>query len=386
MSFPEKSPARVGAGEGVINSKSQAERGTDAATFQADKSRAFAAEVSKNDAAIEAKGADNESGLGVAEDAELRNQLNVEVSATHIKTGMRSEEIIAIRGVIHAVKSGFFRKPIKKLRRILDKCGGDKNHPGFKAAKTSLDAVVIAGKIEGEIARAWERGDFEPSGFLQIDIDDLADPEIVREELRSINYILSAFVSPSGDGVKAIAYIGKSRDASDFRTRFEAVEKDMASRGYIIDTTCKNPNRLMFASWDADAWTRNSAAIPLKFPKSSLPPAKAKNTKPISKTIESPDPVPVSQELVKKLKAKSPMARNLFENGRWQEHSFPSQSEADFSLSCSICEITADPDQQETLFQTSALYRDERRLTLALKAARVRVAKDSAMPQLHVGG
>lgn len=311
---------------------------------------------------------------------ELERQLDAEVSETRLSSEVISEDVITIREVIAGISDqDHYKKPIQNLRRILSECAGNKKDPRFKAAKLKLDAVVIAGKIDGKIAGAWERGDFKPSGFLQIDMDDVAEPEKVREELRSVDYIISAFISPSGDGVKAIAFIGISRDASDFKTRFEAVRADMASRGFEIDKTCKNANRLMFATWDKDAWTRTTPAIPLKVPKA--PPTATPEplrAEPDSPTASVPESVPASQDLVKLVKKKSRMAKDLYEKGNWEFYKFRSQSDADFSLACSICEVTSQHVQQQALFRDSALYRNERKLECVIKAAKKEVAKNAA--------
>lgn len=303
------------------------------------------------------------------DEVELNFQLNAKVSATRIGGSITSEGECTLREVIEAIsREDHYKETILNLRKILSECGNDKKDPRFAAAKRSLDAVVIGGTFTGGIAGCWERGDFTPSGFMQIDIDDVADPAKVREELRKINYILSAFVSPSGDGVKAIACIGISQDAGDFKTRFEVVEKDMAQRGHVIDTTCKNPNRLMFASWDTEAWTRTTPAIPLKMPK-----AKPAAAKPAASE-------PASQDLVERVKEKSSMAKDLYEKGNWEFYKIKSQSEADHSLACSICEVTSQHSQQEALFRDSALYRNEYKLTRGLASARVKVAKDDERP------
>jgi hypothetical protein len=64
--------------------------------------------------------------------------------------------------------------------------------------------------------------------------------------------------------------------------------------------------------------------------------------------------------------------------GEWGCSTFPSQSEADFSLACSIVEASGNHAQQEELFRSSGLYRDDRKLDLALKAARKRVGETRA--------
>jgi len=355
MKLPkQKAPARVGSDKGRVDLDFTVLRKPtqDSASDQADNLRS-----------------------STTDDKELGRQLDAEVCFTRIGSDMIGGNVGTIGEVISVISSDQFRTPISELRRILNECGNDNKNADFKAAKLNLDAVVIAGKIDGKIAGAWERGDFKPSGFLQIDMDDIAKPEKVREELREVDYILSAFLSPSGDGVKAIACIGISQDAGDFKARFEAVAADMLNRGYTIDKSCSNYNRLMFASWDTEAWTRTTPAVELKMPKAKPAAAKpaSEPTKPAACEDASQDLV----KLVKLVKKKSSRAKDLYEKGNWEFHKFTSQSEADYSLACSICEVTSQHAQQVALFRDSALYRNEWKLERGLNAARKAVAKDA---------
>ncbi|MBC7979231.1 MAG: AAA family ATPase [Armatimonadetes bacterium] len=325
----------------------------------------------------EAEGSPLRDGLlATIVDSKLAAQLDVEISHGSILSGVN--DTMKMWELIEGIGDNTFKEPIQTLRNLRMKCGGNKKHPDFSAMKRSLPAAVISGFVDGDVANAGKEGRLQYSGFIQIDIDGIENPESVRDNLIKIPYIAASFISPSGDGVKAIGYIGKCTDDEYFLNAFLAIEADMRKRGIEIDKSCKNSNRFMLASWDEDLKIRKTPLVALTPRKTDPKPAKDKKKLALNPTQIS-ECAPASRELVGALIAKSQMARNLYESGEWEQHKFESPSEADFSLGCSICEVTSEPAHQEALFRSSALYRDERKLRLALQAARKRVTENAAL-------
>ncbi len=87
-------------------------------------------------------------------------------------------------------------------------------------------------------------------------------------------------------------------------------------------------------------------------------------------------PEDTTEEVIKRIIAKSQLTADLGK-GRWEGNTFPSQSEADFSLACSICEETPSHRQQDEIFRLSGLFRNDHKTERALSAARKRVAKNA---------
>lgn len=91
------------------------------------------------------------------------------------------------------------------------------------------------------------------SGFVVLDWDKIEDLEGKKKEICSHNFIYSCFISPSGDGLKAVAKIPP------------IVEKH---RGYYaglvklfgdLDSTSKNESRICYASSDRDIYINKNA-------------------------------------------------------------------------------------------------------------------------------
>jgi len=85
------------------------------------------------------------------------------------------------------------------------------------------------------------------SGLVALDYDDV-EPMSIMEELCADNYILAAWVSPSGNGVKALVRI---EDSERHEAHYNAVISHFSKYGEL-DTSSRNVNRVTYESWDAD--------------------------------------------------------------------------------------------------------------------------------------
>ena len=156
--------------------------------------------------------------------------------------------------LIEAIRSDEFKAKIERLRASL--AAGDDD--GYSIAKKDLQAVSISGTCEGKRAQAIQEGRFTHSGFLQLDFDAVDNigwevDEIV-EILKAEPRIVSAFVSPSGHGVKGIARIPVCKTKEEHAAAFAAARNHFRDHNLVIDEATKDPVRLMFVSHDPDAW------------------------------------------------------------------------------------------------------------------------------------
>jgi hypothetical protein len=99
----------------------------------------------------------------------------------------------------------------------------------------------------------------EHSGLLCADLDELGEqlPEI-RKKLMSSPYVWAVFLSPSGDGLKAV--FRAPADACKHVSSFSAVEKHVRElTDARIDESCKDVARLCFLSYDPETYHNPSA-------------------------------------------------------------------------------------------------------------------------------
>ena len=90
------------------------------------------------------------------------------------------------------------------------------------------------------------------NGWLVFDVDDIEHTAVVKRELVGLGFVTAAWVSPSGRGVKFLVQLAKAPDSIDAH---KAVYLDICKAvqgmtGFVCDTSCANPSRLCFLSWD----------------------------------------------------------------------------------------------------------------------------------------
>ncbi len=186
-----------------------------------------------------------------------------------------SSDEITLPELINMVKGGTWQKQVNDLRATL--AAG--NRDAYDQAKRGLPAVMLSGYADTRRADApaQERA-IEHSGFMQGDFDGKDHPHLLAEGttpaervkplmdlLRADPHVVAAFISPSGEGVKAVIRV--PADTAGHRGAFEGAAEHFAKFGLKIDEATKDPGRLCFVSADPDAWIRDAKAAALIRPR-----------------------------------------------------------------------------------------------------------------------
>jgi hypothetical protein len=163
--------------------------------------------------------------------------------------------------ILRAIKTGKWEKPIREIRHLyrvtLLKIGKDQ-----KAAKLAVDSLKknLPGLLwSGRFARRANDALIEHSGLLGTDFDSLGSKLAeVREKLLNSPHLWALFLSPTGDGLKAIFRV--LADASKHLGSFLAVERHVLDiTGVQVDQACKDVARLCFVSYDPEAYFNPNA-------------------------------------------------------------------------------------------------------------------------------
>lgn len=144
--------------------------------------------------------------------------------------------------VLEWVKVKRIEKQINELRKTKDK---EKN----RQLKSLLPSIVFAGKFTKREDNFCE----ELSGVAILDFDHLVDVEEKKRELSQFPYIYAAFVSPNGDGVKALARIPKQYG------RFAGYYRGLQKHHPELDPKNKNISRVCFLSCDENIYINKQA-------------------------------------------------------------------------------------------------------------------------------
>ena len=114
-----------------------------------------------------------------------------------------------------------------------------------KDAKRELPVVMYSGKFSGR----KDEDLTEHSGVIVLDFDHI-DVAHSKNALATDDYILACWVSPSGDGLKALVKVAQARKHRD---HFRAIASYMDRQyGLEVDSTGQNESRLCFESYDPE--------------------------------------------------------------------------------------------------------------------------------------
>lgn len=101
----------------------------------------------------------------------------------------------------------------------------------------------------------------EVNSIICIDIDkkdNLTIIDRVPSIVKRLNCVAYLAKSVSGNGYYCLIPI---RDANLFKQHFNALQKDFADMGIVIDKSCSNTNRLRYYSYDEDAYINTNAEV-----------------------------------------------------------------------------------------------------------------------------
>ena len=116
---------------------------------------------------------------------------------------------------------------------------------GNKEKKKKLPIVCFS----GEFSKRADDALFEHSGFIVLDFDHV-DVEATKSALATDDYIQSCWVSPSGDGIKALVQVTNTeRHRDHFRALITYFDKQYTLE---VDESGINESRACFESYDPD--------------------------------------------------------------------------------------------------------------------------------------
>jgi hypothetical protein len=170
-----------------------------------------------------------------------KKYLDSEVSTFDQIKSKEPNEKITVSAFAEMIRNGEYQREIEKLRG------------GTSGVKEKLPVITPSGTCNNRKLK-------NHIGLVQLDFDGVSDPTGLRESLFADEHVLLAFVSPSGNGVKALASINPLKHEEATRKAQEHFRK--AYPNSKLDTKPMSRNALMIFSWDSD--------IKVKDPNSAL--------------------------------------------------------------------------------------------------------------------
>ena len=140
--------------------------------------------------------------------------------------------------VLQRIKEGASKHLVKTIRVTKDKA--ERNE-----LKKKLPAICFSGIFNKRLDSAIS----EHSGIICLDFDGYEKKKILlehKEKLTKDNYVYSVFISPSGNGLKALVKIPSIAD--NHVNYFNSLQKYFDST--YFDKMCKNVSRVCYESYD----------------------------------------------------------------------------------------------------------------------------------------
>lgn len=142
------------------------------------------------------------------------------------------------------IRDGKSKKIVEQIRIEVEKTKKDD-------LKKQLPVVCF----NGEFTKRVNGGVKKSSGLMILDFDDVEDVVTKKQELAKMKFVFACWVSPKGNGVKALIRIHDVKDDSEFKKVFKQVSKKIPG----LDPSGKDISRACFESYDPDIFVNLEA-------------------------------------------------------------------------------------------------------------------------------
>ena len=177
--------------------------------------------------------------------------ISVFISATNAHT----QKTYDILDVLNWIKSGKSKSFIEQVRQkqsaLMELEKGSEQHKKIETEKTELKRRLESIVFQGVFSYRAKNGLTEHSELATLDFDHVSDPNFIRDFIfDSYKFVYSAFISPSGDGVKVLVRIPKVKNDEEYKQYYTVLLNYFDSA--TSDQATKDISRICFISYDPD--------------------------------------------------------------------------------------------------------------------------------------
>ena len=151
--------------------------------------------------------------------------------------------------VIDRIREGASKKIVKQIRL-------EKNKTERNEIKKTLPAICFSGLFN----KRADNSITEHSGYICLDFDGYVKKKDLLEEKEKLSkskFIYAVFISPSGNGLKALVKIPK--DVDNHVNYFNSLQTHFNSP--YFDKTCKNISRVCYESYDPLIYVNENSSV-----------------------------------------------------------------------------------------------------------------------------
>jgi hypothetical protein len=156
----------------------------------------------------------------------------------------KEPHFITVEKALERIKLGASKQLVMDIRLALDKEKANK-------LKLNLPSICFSGKFGAD--RKDEQL-IEHSGFIVLDFDDISELRDKQTEIISNPFVYACWVSPSGNGLKALVKIA---DGKKHREHFQSLQDVFPE----IDRSGINVSRVCYESFDPDIYINENAEV-----------------------------------------------------------------------------------------------------------------------------
>ena len=178
------------------------------------------------------------------------------------RPGLPNARISQFPMFLKGSNQGTGANPSEQVRKTYDRAYKtavkEANPDPYKVAKDAVNSLKrrLPGVTpSGRFTKRASKEILAHSGILCVDVDKVDDPASLRERLESDRFVLTAFISPSGRGLKV--WVRILPDTNLHYASFLAAKRHFKEVHLVdIDEDCKDLARLCFVSDDPDMLIR----------------------------------------------------------------------------------------------------------------------------------
>ena len=151
--------------------------------------------------------------------------------------------------ILDRIKEGASKEIVKEIRT-------QKNKTERNEIKKTLPAICFSGKFN----KRSDSSIIEHSGLICLDFDGYEKQKDLLQEKENLTrdkYVFSVFISPSGNGLKALVKI--PIDIDNHTNYFNSLEKHFNSK--YFDKTSKNISRVCYESYDPLIYVNENSSV-----------------------------------------------------------------------------------------------------------------------------
>ena len=160
----------------------------------------------------------------------------------------KPESTVSVLSILEEIRTDKYKSQIDEIRNF--------ENPSKNPLKDKLPVFTPTGIFNHRSMAGLENY----NGLMCLDIDHIENPEQLKDQCKKLNYVFSAFVTPSGKGLKVL--IKTNATAENYREiELKVATAFQHDTGAIRDNHCKDIARIQFVSYDPNIYINENSSL-----------------------------------------------------------------------------------------------------------------------------